>query len=583
MKFKLAIFDLDGTILDTLQDLCDSTNYVLCEFGMPERTLDEVRRFVGNGIRNLLIRAAAEGTKEETIDAMFAAFKEHYAAHCKDRTKPYEGICELLKSIRSQGMKTAVVSNKGDFAVQELVEEYFPGLFDYAVGERDGIRRKPAPDSVKEVMNYLMAEAKDTVYIGDSEVDYQTACNAGTDYILVTWGFREESYLREKGAARFAHTRQELEQFLLKENTMRKEVITRESTQVKKLGRIYYHDQIAYLAFSAAGVGFYFTGNQLAAELVTDENYNKKDLEGMVGVFVGADTEPWKRFLLTEKEGTYELFDRAEYAKAKGLALTELPKELAIRIVKFSEAAFGAVGIRALLVEDDAVLTPLPEKKIKMEVLGDSITCGYGNEGVWGENLFNTATENPFCTYATLTARALDADYQLVSWSGIGLISDYIPPEKDEPDETILYHQIYPYAAYAFCEREGYPQQEWDFTSYVPDYVVMYLGTNDDSYTRQLPEREAAFVRAYDRQYEFLRAKYPDAQLICCMGIMARTLCPVIADFVAKKQNAGDKKIHYLEFEGQKDEDGIGTDWHPSKKTHAIAADKLTEFIRSLE
>ena len=200
MKYQLAVFDLDGTLLDTLEDLTDSTNYIMRYFGYPERTLAEVRSFVGNGIRKLLERSAPNGTSAEEIDRMFEQFKEHYGAHCADKTRPYDGIMELLDNLKKQGVKLAVVSNKADYAVKALCEQYFPGVFDEAVGERTGIARKPAPDTVNEVLKNLQMEKSQAVYIGDSEVDVQTARNAEMDCIAVEWGFREASVLKEAGA-----------------------------------------------------------------------------------------------------------------------------------------------------------------------------------------------------------------------------------------------------------------------------------------------------------------------------------------------------------------------------------------------
>ena len=150
MKYDLLIFDLDGTILDTLEDLKESTNYALDFHGFPKRTLDEVRRFVGNGIGKLIERAVPSGTPEKETGRVLATFKRHYGEHCADHTKPYEKIPAFLKVVREKGCQTAVVSNKADFAVQALCEQYFPGMFDFVVGEREGIRRKPCPDSVNE-------------------------------------------------------------------------------------------------------------------------------------------------------------------------------------------------------------------------------------------------------------------------------------------------------------------------------------------------------------------------------------------------------------------------------------------------
>jgi phosphoglycolate phosphatase len=200
MKYQLAIFDLDGTLLDTLGDLADSTNYIMRQYGYPERTITEVRSFVGNGIRKLLERSAPNGTSPEEIDRMFEMFKEYYRAHCADKTKPYDGIMELLHALKKKGVKLAVVSNKADYAVKALCEQYFPGYFDEAVGERVGIARKPAPDTVHEVLKNLKIDKSQAVYIGDSEVDVETAKNAEMDCIAVDWGFRDKEVLENAGA-----------------------------------------------------------------------------------------------------------------------------------------------------------------------------------------------------------------------------------------------------------------------------------------------------------------------------------------------------------------------------------------------
>ncbi|MDO4519474.1 MAG: HAD-IA family hydrolase [Eubacteriales bacterium] len=200
MRYKLAIFDLDGTILNTLEDLADATNYVMDRLGMPKRTIEEVRRFVGNGIHRLLELAVVEGTTDEGVDRAFDIFNEYYREHCADKTQPYDGIMDVLKALRENGVLTAVVSNKADYGVQSLCEDYFPGMFDFAVGEKQGIRRKPYPDSVLAVLNRFGVEKKDAVYIGDSEVDFATAKNAGLDVLMVGWGFRSAESLMELGA-----------------------------------------------------------------------------------------------------------------------------------------------------------------------------------------------------------------------------------------------------------------------------------------------------------------------------------------------------------------------------------------------
>lgn len=202
--YETIVFDLDGTLLDTLDDLADATNAALASCGLPPRTRDEVRAFVGNGALKLIERAVGEERKALVSDA-FAVFKQHYAAHCADKTAPYAGILSLLEELKIRGVKTAVLSNKPDFAVKELAQVYFKGLLEDAVGENEeaGIRKKPAPDALFAVMKKLSAEPKTTVYVGDSDVDIQTAQNAGIDCICVTWGFRDKEFLKAHGGVYF--------------------------------------------------------------------------------------------------------------------------------------------------------------------------------------------------------------------------------------------------------------------------------------------------------------------------------------------------------------------------------------------
>ncbi len=215
MKYKLAIFDLDGTILDTLEDLTDGVNYALSECGYPVRTIDEVRSFVGNGIRRLIERALPSGTSEAEIDRVHGIFSPYYKENCDVKTKPYDGIPAMLQSLRDAGVLTAVLSNKGDFAVQPLIRQYFPDLFTIAFGERAGIPRKPAPDAVFEILERMGVDKSDAVYIGDSGVDIETARNAGLPCICVDWGFREREQLIAAGAERIVSSPGELLRMLL--------------------------------------------------------------------------------------------------------------------------------------------------------------------------------------------------------------------------------------------------------------------------------------------------------------------------------------------------------------------------------
>lgn len=204
-QYDTYIFDLDGTLLNTIDDLAAAVNYALRKHGMPEHTTDEVRRFVGNGVRLLMVRAIPDGEKNPLFEATFRTFREYYMAHSLDRTRPYEGIQELLENLKSQGKRLAVVSNKFYAATQELCQHFFPDTIEVAIGEHEaeGIRKKPAPDTVIEALRQLGVGKENAVYVGDSDVDIATARNSGLPCISVLWGFRDESFLKESGATTF--------------------------------------------------------------------------------------------------------------------------------------------------------------------------------------------------------------------------------------------------------------------------------------------------------------------------------------------------------------------------------------------
>lgn len=201
--FETYIFDLDGTLLSTLDDLATSTNYALRWAGMPERTVEEVRMFVGNGVKLLMERAIPNGINNPKFEETYAKFREHYMEHNLDTTCPYEGIPELLRELKRRGKKLAIVSNKFYAATQELAKHFFPDTIEVAIGERDSIRKKPAPDTVLEALKQLGASKDNAVYIGDSDVDIMTAKNCDLPCISVLWGFRDKDYLIKHGGTIF--------------------------------------------------------------------------------------------------------------------------------------------------------------------------------------------------------------------------------------------------------------------------------------------------------------------------------------------------------------------------------------------
>ena len=208
------IFDLDGTLLDTLCDLATSVNYAMEQCHYPTHSIDKVRMMVGNGVATLIKRAVPSGTSEEDTAHALDIFKKHYMEHGEDTTRPYDGIIELLSALKQQGKQIAVVSNKFDAATKALCDKYFPNLIDIALGENEaeGIRKKPAPDMVLKAMKQLHATPDECVYIGDSDVDFHTAQNAGIPCISVLWGFRTKEFLQSHGATVFVEKPEEIAQ-----------------------------------------------------------------------------------------------------------------------------------------------------------------------------------------------------------------------------------------------------------------------------------------------------------------------------------------------------------------------------------
>ena len=217
MKYTTAVFDLDGTLLDTTRDLALAVNHALAAFGMPTRPEKDIISFTGNGIVRLMELSVPEGTPDDLYEQVFAEFKRYYGDHALDHTEPYDGVPALIADLHAAGLKTAVVSNKADFAVQQIIDARMPGAFDAVLGECEaaGIRKKPAPDMVDAVLERLAADRSSLVYIGDSEVDVATAAACGCPCVNVSWGFRTREELVAAGATTILDTPDELRRVLL--------------------------------------------------------------------------------------------------------------------------------------------------------------------------------------------------------------------------------------------------------------------------------------------------------------------------------------------------------------------------------
>ena len=207
---KAIVFDLDGTLLDTLTDLAASTNYALRSCGMPEHSIDDVRRFVGNGVRMLMTRAVPDGESNPRFDEAFSVFRQHYMQHCLDTTCPYPGIMDALAKLKEKGIMLAIVSNKMQAATEELRQHFFSQYIDVAIGESAAIRKKPAPDTVNEALRLLGISHDEAIYVGDSDVDIDTARAAMMPCASVLWGFRDRQFLLNHGATRLLSSPEEL-------------------------------------------------------------------------------------------------------------------------------------------------------------------------------------------------------------------------------------------------------------------------------------------------------------------------------------------------------------------------------------
>jgi lysophospholipase L1-like esterase len=338
---------------------------------------------------------------------------------------------------------------------------------------------------------------------------------------------------------------------------------------VRVLGRTLFRDGIRYLGYSCSAIEFTFTGSRAEAVLWSNLSLFEEHLKAWVAIFINDEETPSKRFRLDREMDTYLLYESKEAKTTK------------IRLVKFSEAAFGKVGIVKLLIDSKIPPQPTVKRNRKLEFIGDSITCGYGNEGLWMIDNFNTTQENPWEAYAARTARALEADYHLVCWSGIGIISNWT--DKEVPNEEILMPVLYP-----FTDRStelalvSEATELWDNDQFVPDCIVINLGTNDNSYTKGISERVAVFEEKYYEFIKTVRRKNPTSIILCTLGAMGPELCEAVHGQVRRVVAEGDKRLYSMSFEVQKAEDGIGADWHPSKLTHEKMALKLEAKIREL-
>ena len=360
-------------------------------------------------------------------------------------------------------------------------------------------------------------------------------------------------------------------------------------------GRYLDHEGIRYFDYSASSFCFVMKGHRAQAVILSDADSWEKENKAVLGIFVseGDDTslktipeEPAQRVTLKEGENHITLFESNE------------EKTVCIRVMKFSEAAFAYAGLKSLEIDGELkVVEPVETTSesrggnfdklnhpLKLEFIGDSITCGYGIEGVWEKDAFTTQQERPDKAYAFLTAKALDAQVQLCSWSGIGLISNYVDPETIMlPDTHWLMQANWPYTDKSLSLRLGLEPEVWDSSRYEPDIVVIHLGTNDISWVRGMEERRLEYTAQLRQLIEAVHRRSPKAKICCCLGIMGEALNESVAEAVELfKKDFPKTCAGFLPFTQQLESDGIGADWHPSAVTHKKAAEKLTNYLFNL-
>lgn len=344
--------------------------------------------------------------------------------------------------------------------------------------------------------------------------------------------------------------------------------ISAENADIRRLGRTLMRNGTLWLGYSLTGAEFDFDGTSLSAEITTDwvnDEAWKENFQPYMAVLVNGKLS--KRFAVSEGTAQYELY-RSEKAE-----------KVRIRLVKLSENAFSKVGVLSFSADGKLTATkPCSERRI--EFVGDSITCGFGIEGRSVCDNFRTSTENPLINYASLTANELGAEYQLTSWTAIGVYSNSVKDERvTEPDDAWTMPVIYDYTDKAVDGMLGNEPEKWDFSRFAPQLIVVNLGTNDKDFTRGIPERTAAFENCYREFIAHIREKNPQAHIICALGAMGRELLPQVENAV---KMLADERITSLGFDVQREEDGIGSEWHPSAVTHRKMADKLIAEIERL-
>lgn len=336
---------------------------------------------------------------------------------------------------------------------------------------------------------------------------------------------------------------------------------------VKRMGRYIEYKDIYYLSYSCSGVSFIMTGDRVEAVMTSNGSVYSDNQQSWVGVMINGKLV--KRIKLDTGENTYTLYDG------------EMLNNAEISIIKLSENQMATSGIVSITANAKRI-APKSDSDLTIEFIGDSIACGYGNEADYPSDGYDSAQQNATATYCYYTAQALNADFSVVAISGIGLVSDYTGT-VGEKEDYLLMPEVYEYNDANFELRRGFEDlTRWDFGG-GSDIVVINIGTNDYSYTGRNEDLQEEFFDAYYKFLGTVRSANPDAEIVCTLGIMGSELLGQIEEAARLySEDTGDKHIHTMKFDYQDEDDGYGGDYHPTVKTHQKAADKLTEYLKTL-
>lgn len=346
--------------------------------------------------------------------------------------------------------------------------------------------------------------------------------------------------------------------------------ITKEN--VKLIGRTYYYKDALWCGLSGSGIEFIFTGTKATITLVGDDTTQGVKTEGLARVGIYVNGNRVEDIMMDTPEKNICIYEN------------ELPEKVHIQVLKLSECAMSTIGIKAVELDTIDGITPAPDKQRRIEFIGDSITCGYGVDLEVAEASFTTDTEDMTKAYAYKTAGYLDADYSMVSFSGYGIISGYT--DSDEKVTNELVPTYYEKTGFSYAKPYGSLELHkvaWDFNQFIPHIVVINLGTNDDSYCKDIKERQDDFSKAYVAFLSTVRRHNPNATILCTVGIMGERIYSAVEKAVKDyKTISKDTMIHSLMFHDQLPEDGYAVSWHPTDITHTKAALVLTEKIKEL-